>query len=170
MASPAYTIREHRAGDMGLIINQHAILFPQQFGWEASFEAEIARAAADFLENFDPKLERTLIAESVETSKYLGSVALFKHRTEAGTAQLRFLLVDPAARGTGLGAELIDRCVRFARECGYAKIVLWTFSQLEGARRLYQRAGFQLSSVTRQKEFWGVKMDFELWELALSSV
>ncbi|TGJ83741.1 hypothetical protein E0Z10_g5041 [Xylaria hypoxylon] len=166
---PTYKIRDHRSGDMGLIINQHAILFGQQFGWGASFEAEIARAAADFLENFNPNLERTLIAETVETSKFLGSVALFKHRKEANTAQLRFFLVDPAARGTGLGTKLIDECVRFARGSGYAKITLWTFSALEEARRLYQRVGFQLVSTMKQQDYWGTKMDFEIWELALSS-
>ncbi|KAI1274988.1 acyl-CoA N-acyltransferase [Xylaria sp. FL0933] len=166
---PAYRIRTHRPGDMGLIINQHAILFGHLFGWGPRFEADVARAAADFLENFDPKLERALVAESVETSKFLGSVALFKHRKEPNTAQLRLLLVDPAARGTGLGTKLIDEIVLFARQCGYAKIVLWTFSALEGARRLYRRAGFQLVSTAEDEDYWGVKMNFELWELALSN-
>ncbi|KAI0425739.1 acyl-CoA N-acyltransferase [Xylaria sp. FL1042] len=167
-SSPAYTIRTHRPGDMGLIINQHAILFGQLFGWGPSFEADVARAAADFLENFDPKVERALVAESAETSKFLGSVALFKHRKEANTAQLRLLLVDPAARGTGLGTKLIDEVVLFARQSGYVKIVLWTFSALEGARRLYRRAGFQLASTAEEQDYWGIKMNFEIWELVLS--
>ncbi|KAI0906506.1 acyl-CoA N-acyltransferase [Ustulina deusta] len=169
-SSPRYKIRTHRPGDMGLIINQHAILFGRLFGWGPSFEADVARVAADFLDNFDPNLERTLIAESVETSEFLGSIALFKHRKEANTAQLRLLLVDPTARGTGLGTKLIDECVLFARESGYAKIVLWTFSALKGARRLYRRAGFQLVSTAKEQDHWGVKMNFEIWELALSGV
>ncbi|KAI1294098.1 acyl-CoA N-acyltransferase [Xylaria venustula] len=168
--SSKYEIRTHRPGDMGLIIHQHVILFGRQFGWGSKFEVDVARATADFLEHFDPSHERAFIAESAgETRAFLGSVAVLKHRTEANTAQLRFLLVDPAARGTGLGSRLIDECVRFAREDGYAKIVLWTFSALEGARRLYRRAGFRVVSTTEEQDWWGVKMNFELWELVLSS-
>ncbi|KAI1424282.1 acyl-CoA N-acyltransferase [Xylaria sp. FL1777] len=162
-SSPPYKIRTHCPGDMGLIINRHAVFYEQLLGWGPGFEIDVARVAVDFLDNFDPNLERAFIAESIETSELIGSAALFKHRKEANTAQLRLLLVDAAARGTGLGTKL------FARESGYAKIALWTFSTLEGARRLYQRAGFQLVSTSKEQDHWGVKMNLELWELALSS-
>ncbi|KAI0969041.1 acyl-CoA N-acyltransferase [Xylaria arbuscula] len=168
-SSSTYKIRMHQPGDMGLIIHQHVILFGRQFGWGSKFEADVARTTADFLEHFDPSHERAFIAESAaEPAAFLGSVAVLKHRTEADTAQLRFLLVDPAARGTGLGARLVAECVRFAREDGYAKIVLWTFSALEGARRLYLRAGFRVVSTAEEQDWWGVRMNFELWELGLS--
>ncbi|KAI0505382.1 acyl-CoA N-acyltransferase [Xylaria bambusicola] len=162
-----YNIRTHRPGDMGLIIHQHATLYKQLVGWDPSFEADVARTTLDFLDNFDPNLERAFIVESVGTSEFLGSVAVLKHRKEASTAHLRFLLVDPAVRGVGLGSKLIDECVRFARECGYAKIVLWTYSALGGARRLYERAGFVVAS-TEEQECWGVRMNSETWELSLS--
>ncbi|KAI1365137.1 hypothetical protein F5Y08DRAFT_339011 [Xylaria arbuscula] len=111
---PMYSIRRHQPGDMGLIIHQHAILYEQSVGWGPSFEADVARTTLDFLDNFDSDLERVFIVESAETSKFLGSAAVFKHRKEVSTAQLRLLLVDPTVRGAGLGAKLIDECVRFA--------------------------------------------------------
>ncbi|KAI0467336.1 acyl-CoA N-acyltransferase [Xylaria cf. heliscus] len=167
---PTYRIRAHGPGDMGLIISQHGSQYAQEYGWGTSFEAATARIAADFLDNFDPSLERVFIAEFVETTQFLGSIALFKHREEVNTAHLRLLLVNPAARGMGLGSKLIDECILFARERGYAKVILWTFSVLEGARRLYKRAGFQLVSAGEEKDYWGTRQVAELWELKLSSV
>ncbi|KAI8948158.1 acyl-CoA N-acyltransferase [Xylaria longipes] len=169
-SSSPYRIRTHRPGDMGLIISQHGSRYAHEYGWGSSFEADTARVAADFLDNFDPSLEHVFIAEHVETSKFLGSIALFKHRKEANTAHLRLLLVSPAARGMGLGARLINECILFARERDYEKIILWTFSALEGARRLYKRAGFQLVTAAEEKDYWGTRQVAELWELKLSSV
>ncbi|KAI0445190.1 acyl-CoA N-acyltransferase [Xylaria telfairii] len=168
-SSPKYSIRTHRPGDMGLIISQHGSQYAQEYGWGTSFESTTARIAADFLDNYDPSLERVFIAELVETSEFLGSIALFKHREEANTAHLRLLLVSPAARGMGLGATLINECILFARERGYAKVTLWTFSALEGARRLYKRAGFQLVSAAEEKDYWGTRQVAERWELKLST-
>ncbi|KAI0449944.1 acyl-CoA N-acyltransferase [Xylaria acuta] len=169
-SSPTYRIRTHRPGDMGLIISEHGSQYAQEYGWGTSFEAETARIAADFLDNFDPGLERVFIAEFVDTPKFLGSIALFKHREEANTAQLRLLLVNPTARGMGLGSRLINECILFARERGYARITLRTFTALEGARRLYRRAGFQLVSAAEEKDHWGTRQVAELWELKLSGV
>lgn len=123
---------------------------------------------ADFLDNFDPGLERVFIAESVGTRGLLGSVTIMKDREAANTAVLRLFFVDPAARGAGLGARLIGEGISFARERGYAKMVLWTFSVLEGARRLYKRAGFQLVLTAEEKEYWGTRQVPECWELKLS--
>lgn len=123
---------------------------------------------ADFLDNFDPCLEHVFIAESFETRQLLGSVTILKHREEANTALLRLFFVDPAARGAGLGARLISESISFARGRGYAKMILWTFSVLEGARRLYKRAGFQLVLTAEEKEYWGTRQVPECWELKLS--
>lgn len=142
----------------------------KEFGWGPGFEAKTARLVADILDNDDPERERVFVAESVETSQFLGSIALLKHKEEANAAHLRLFLVEPASRGSGLGARLVDECVLFARERGYAKIVLWTFTVLESARRLYKRAGFQLISSTEEEEHWGTKLVPELWELELSNV
>ncbi|KAI3319774.1 acyl-CoA N-acyltransferase [Xylariaceae sp. AK1471] len=168
-SSTMFNIRTHRPGDMGMVISQHASLYAREFGWGLNFEANTARIGADLIDNFDPDLECVFIAESVETGEFLGSIALVKHREEANTARLRLLLVGPTARGTGLGARLIDECILFARARGYAKIVLWTYSVLEAARRLYKRAGFQLAETNREEEIWGAKLVHELWELALSN-
>lgn len=110
------------------------------------------------------------MAESTETSTFLGCIACLKHREEPDTALLRLFLVNPSARGMGLGARLIDDCLSFARERGYAKIVLWTFSVLEGARRLYRRVGFQLVFTGEEKGYWGtINLVPERWDLTLSS-
>jgi GNAT superfamily N-acetyltransferase len=122
---------------------------------------------ADFLDNFDPDLERVFVAESIETGTFLGSIACLKHREEADTALLRLFSVHPSSRGMGLGARLIDDCLSFARDRGYAKIVLWKFSVLKGARRLYKRVGFQLVLTGEEKEYWGTRQVSECWELNL---
>ncbi|KAI1121262.1 acyl-CoA N-acyltransferase [Nemania abortiva] len=168
-SSPTYTIRTHRPGDMGMVVSQHGSLYAREFGWGTSFESSTARLVADVLDSFDPRLERVFIAESNETGEFLGSIACLKHREEADTALLRLFAVDPASRGMGLGARLVDDCVSFARESGYAKIVLWTFSVLEGARRLYKRVGFQLVLTGEEKEHWGARLVPECWELMLST-
>ncbi|KAI0547772.1 acyl-CoA N-acyltransferase [Xylaria curta] len=168
--SSLFRIRTHRPGDMGLIISQHGLQYAQEYGWGISFESKTARLAADILDNFDPNLERVFIAESVESSQFLGSIALIKHRQEANTAHLRLLSVSSAARGMGVGARLIQECILFARESGYMKITLRTFSVLEGARRLYKRAGFHLISADEENDHWGTRQVQELWGLDLSNV
>ncbi|KAI8624140.1 acyl-CoA N-acyltransferase [Xylariaceae sp. FL1651] len=169
-SSTTFIVRSHRPDDIGMIISRHGVLYARDFGWGTGFEAATARLATDLIEKFDPNFERVFIAESNEASEFLGSVALIRHREELDTAQLRLLLVEPAARGTGLGARLIKECIIFAQEKGYTRIVLWTYSILEGARRLYKRAGFQLVKTDEEQVIWDTKLVKEIWELALSGV
>ncbi|KAI0140206.1 acyl-CoA N-acyltransferase [Xylariaceae sp. FL1272] len=166
-STSAFNIRTHLPGDMGMIVSRHGSLYAQEFGWGFEFESKSARLVSDILDNFDSDKERVFIGESKETKEFLGSIALLKHRQDRSVAQIRLLLVDPAARGTGLGAGLVRECVAFAREKGYVKIVLWTFGVLESARRLYRREGFEITNVEEEKERWGTPLAQETWELIL---
>jgi DNA-binding MarR family transcriptional regulator/N-acetylglutamate synthase-like GNAT family acetyltransferase len=136
----AYVLREPEPGDLGWIVQRHGALYAQEYGWDETFEALVARIVADFAQSRDPRRERAWIAE-VDGAP-AGSVLCA--RRDDGTAQLRLLLVEPAARGLGIGARLVDECVRFARRAGYEEIALWTNDVLHAARRIYQRAGFTL--------------------------
>jgi len=168
-SASSYLIRPVRPGDMGTIISRHGSIYVRDFDWSPKFEADCARLCADIIDNIDPNLECCWIAESTANGNFFGSVALLKDRSGTDAAQLRLFLVDPAARGKGLGARLIDECVRFARDKGYAKLILWTFDCLEGARRLYRRAGFELVQSHPEKETFGRIMAQETWLLGLSS-
>jgi len=123
---PEITLRVHRPGDMGWIVQQHGLLYAREYGWDISFEALCAEITAQFLKDFDPARERCWIAEI--DGQQVGSVFLVKHSDEV--AKIRLLLIDPAARGHGLGKRLVDECIAFARSCGYRKITLWTQSMI----------------------------------------
>ena len=138
--SPGYLLRNPQPGDMGWIIHRQAVLYAQEYGWNSEYEALIADILAKFVREFDPARERCWIAEKDGT--VIGSV--FIVRQDDTTAKLRLLYVDPCARGLGIGSRLVDECLRFSRQAGYTKMVLWTNSILTGARRIYDRAGFQL--------------------------
>ncbi len=159
---PRYILRQPRPGDFGWIIARHAELYAQEYGWVEPFEGLCAQIVADFANNNDPKRERCWIAEL--DGEYVGSVMLVKDK--AGVARIRLLLVDPKARGLGLGARLVDECVRFARERGYKKITLWTHSVLTAARHIYEKAGFKLTG-TEQHKSWGRNVTSEFWDLDL---
>ena len=138
--SPSYLLRNPQPGDMGWIIHRQAVLYAQEYGWNNEYEALVADILAKFVREFDPARERCWIAE--KDGKVIGSV--FVVRQDDTTAKLRLLYVDPCARGLGIGSRLVDECLRFSREAGYARMVLWTNSILTDARRIYDKAGFQL--------------------------
>jgi DNA-binding MarR family transcriptional regulator/GNAT superfamily N-acetyltransferase len=168
--APPYLLRAHRPGDIGWVIARHGALYADEYGWDMRFEALVARIAADFIERFDAKREACWIAE--RDGANVGSVFLVQARDEAthavidGVAQLRMLLVEPAARGLGLGARLVDECQRFARRAGYRKIMLWTNRNLVAARAIYKKQGYVLVRSEAHENF-GHSLVGEIWELAL---
>lgn len=157
-----YLLRTHQPGDMGWVIHRHAVLYAEEYGWGERFEALVARIAAEFIQSFDPKRERCWIAE--RDGAIVGSVMLVKKSDRV--AKLRLLLVEPSARGLGIGARLVEECVRFARQAGYRKITLWTQSILAAARGIYRKSGFRLVKRERHESF-GHKLTGETWDLSL---
>jgi len=152
-------LRNHRPGDMGWVTSAHGALYAQEYGWDISFEALVAKITAEFIEKFDPARERCWIAEL--DGAPVGSVFVVR-KTDA-IAKLRLLIVDPRARGLGLGKRLVDECLRFARDAGYSSMTLWTQSILTSARGIYQRAGFKLVAAEPHHSF-GVDLVGETWE------
>jgi len=154
LGSPApgpVMLRAHRPGDMGWVVERHAVLYFEQDGWGARFEALIAEIVKDFLENFDAEREHCWIAE--RNGERVGCVFVVKAgKTDA---KLRLLLVEPSARGSGLGRRLVEECIAFSRAQGYRKLVLWTHSHLAAARAIYRRTGFKKLPKTEAHDTFG---------------
>ena len=157
-----YLLRPHQPGDMGWVVHRHGALYAQEYGWDETFEALVAEITAKFIRHFDPKRERCWIAE--RDGEIVGSVFLVQRSKTVG--QLRLMYVEPKARGLGIGSRLVDECVRFARQVGYRKVVLWTNSVLDAARHIYEKAGFRLIHSEPHTSF-GHDLIGETWELAL---
>ncbi len=157
-----YLIRTHQPGDIGWIIHRHGVVYAQEYGWDERFEAEVAEIAARFIHHFDPKRERCWIAE--KDGAIVGCIVLVRKTSTIG--QLRLFLVEPSARGLGIGSRLVAECIRFARQARYRKITLWTQSILYAARRIYSKHGFRRIKQERHWSF-GYSLIGEIWELKL---
>ncbi|NHC34352.1 bifunctional helix-turn-helix transcriptional regulator/GNAT family N-acetyltransferase [Scytonema millei] len=157
-----YLLRSHQPGDMGWIVHRHGVLYAREYGWNEQFEALVARIVAEFIQNYDPKKERCWMAE--KDDEIVGSVFLVKKSDTV--AKLRLLLVEPKARGLGIGTRLVKECDRFARQAGYEKIELWTNSILSAARRIYEAAGYRLVHQEPHHSF-GQDLVGQTWELTL---
>ncbi|NGQ96861.1 GNAT family N-acetyltransferase [Brevibacillus sp. SYP-B805] len=160
--SEPYFLRQHEPGDMGWIVHKHGVLYAEEYGWDERFEALVSQIVADFINNYKPHKERCWIAEM--DGENVGSVLVVQESETV--AKLRLLLVDPKARGMGLGTRLVEECIRFARRAGYKKLVLWTNSVLKEARHIYKKTGFELVAEEKHHSF-GHDLIGETWERKL---
>jgi DNA-binding MarR family transcriptional regulator/GNAT superfamily N-acetyltransferase len=161
-SNPAFVLRSHRPGDMGWVTQRHGTLYSEEYGLNDRMEAYVAEVVAKFLRDFDPACEHCWIAE--QDGVPIGSVFIVKETDDI--ARLRLLIVEPKARGLGIGKRLVEECIRFARQAGYRQITLWTHSILTAARRIYANAGFAIVETETHDEF-GPELVGETWTLTL---
>jgi N-acetylglutamate synthase-like GNAT family acetyltransferase len=161
-AEAPFRLRRHRPGDMGWVVHRHGALYAEEYGWNEEFEALVAEIVTQFVRNHDPRRERCWIAERE------GEIAgfVFLVAKSATVARLRLLLVEPWARGSGLGKRLVQECTRFARRAGYEKITLWTQGNLLAARGIYRAEGYRIVHTAPHHSF-GHDLIEEVWELML---
>jgi DNA-binding MarR family transcriptional regulator len=158
-----YILRSYQPGDMGWVVHRHGVLYAQEYGYDEHFEALVAEIVANFIKHFDARRERCWIAE--KDGEIVGSVFVVKKSKTV--AKLRLLLVEPSARGLGIGKRLVDECLRFARHAGYKKMVLWTQSELPAARHIYQHAGFSLVQEMPHRDWGRDDLVSQIWERKL---
>jgi DNA-binding MarR family transcriptional regulator/GNAT superfamily N-acetyltransferase len=164
---PDVVLRNPEPGDLGWMVERHGVLYGAEYGWRGGFEGMCARIVSDFQVNFDPKLEKCWIA--VSGGERLGCVMLVKDDPKArraDVARIRLLLVEPQARGLGLGRRLVEECVSFARAKGYRRVTLWTHKELTAARAIYAKLGF-VKTGEEAHDDWGGKATSEFWDLDL---
>jgi len=154
----AYVLRDPRPGDMGMVVARQAELYAREYGWNSEYEALVAEIVAKYLREYDPTCERCWIAE--KDGNMVGSV--FVVRQDETTAKLRLLYVDASVRGLGIGSRLVEECIRFAKQAGYTRMSLWTNSVLADARRIYEKAGFQLTGEDKHHSF-GKDLVGQVW-------
>jgi N-acetylglutamate synthase-like GNAT family acetyltransferase len=157
-------LRSHKPGDIGWAIERHAKLYFDEYRLNAEFEALVAEILSKFLRNFDHTAERCWIAEL--DGMRVGCVFLVRNAEDKNVAQLRCLLVDPSARGFGVGRRLVEECLSFAREAGYQRMMLWTNDVLSSARHIYESVGFRLTKEEKHHSF-GQDLVGQYWELTL---
>jgi DNA-binding MarR family transcriptional regulator/GNAT superfamily N-acetyltransferase len=160
--SDGVVLRDPLPGELGWVVKRHGEIYASEYGWNAEFEGLVAGIVGQFVASFDSRVERCWIA--VLKGEPAGSIFLVKD--EEAVAKLRLLLVEPWARGHGVGTRLVDACLAFAREAGYGRVRLWTNAELHAARRLYERAGFRMTAENRARRF-GHDQVFQSWELVL---
>ncbi|HSK96791.1 MAG TPA: GNAT family N-acetyltransferase, partial [Euzebyales bacterium] len=157
-------IRPPEAGDLGWVVERHGTLYARDYGWDASFEAFVVQIMAEYIAAGDHTRRGAWIADAGGHR----AGCIFCTPLDAMTAQLRLFLVEPTARGQGIGTRLVQECMRFARRAGYRRMTLWTYDVLADARRVYQRAGFDLVSEIPERRF-GQDLVGQRWELDLDS-
>jgi len=167
VAGDSYTLRDPAPGDLGWMVKRHGELYFEEYGWSGPFEGMCAKIVSDFVASFDATLEKCWIA--VMDGEPVGCVMLVKDdpkARKADVARIRLLLLDPRARGMGLGRRLAEECVAFARARGYRRVTLWTHAELTAARAIYARLGFRKTGQESHDD-WGGKATSEFWDLDL---
>ncbi|KAH6842432.1 acyl-CoA N-acyltransferase [Chaetomium sp. MPI-CAGE-AT-0009] len=166
IAAPTITFRTHRPGDMGYIIHRHGLIYDREYGWDERFEGMVAKIAADFIQNYDPAKERCWIAE--RNGEFLGSILLVSEKDNKNTARLRLFFVEPSARGLGIGKQLVQRSLAFAKATGYDRVILYTQSVLSAARRIYEAFGFRMMHEVTHEPFAPNSIG-QIWTCSLST-
>jgi GNAT superfamily N-acetyltransferase len=160
-----FTLRSHRPGDIGYITYRHAMFYSQTYGFDVTFDAYVASGLSQYIMQYDSQKEHLWVVEEGTTP--VGSLAIVKKKDEV--AQLRWFLVEPQARGRGLGKKLLHEAIAFCKRKNYQKIILWTISNLYAARQLYEQFGFQVTN-NKTHQIWGQELTEELWEIGLNRV